>query len=787
MKSQPLYYPGEEPIEVADQIKSLIDALSNEYPDHMLPAKLSPAHDQNAQMMAFMLGYESKNDFFEAYGFGFAASKKSSRNYDTILTDVRSKVQDKTEEATEGTATRVHNLLTKLDEAYPDSNITGFRVQHKKWGEAAAELSKLLGYESSDAFLQAYGYVLEKNAGGRPSKDPTVVLDELRKRYPNGAPVKNVAELSRDNPDLAGRLKTLGNSAQKLFGKSLINHLIEIGIVQTETAVLVDRSRTPKDDQAELSERGAAVLAELKLQYAASPARTHLSAFKKAHPSVNWPALMAYMQRCTPFTGLEALLVHEGVLSKPLSSQEAMEYIVSTLKERLGGKPFEGTYVQLQEAYPDLPYNQVLGRTPKYYLQQCGVLKKSTDELPPALKFSQPTRVIIPRGYTSIDANFFINNPHLQSIVLPDTIQSIDPQAFDKCPDLKAIWLYSLQQYDPDPFPKNVTVYCNAVSYQTTQPLPAYAVRTICDNPVWPCVYVLLFQPIKLWSPWLKKHAKNPIAITKAGAKLLTSGDYPDPAYKARLAKYMLSHIDDMSSAEKCELLSEIETLMPEMAKLLQMALEKLTAIERYSFEFGWSRTQTKLKHYQKQKVDYVYNPAWFRGPVSSIKKLKEKYEARDYCELGKGVAQVIVDNELDEGAKLANIIREFPELRCAFFSLVYFNSVCYSESGYGEVTHVEPVDYAKCEGEHWTQYASVLKKGTYRVDDMRTDVTERIYYVFPYEKEWYSDQYILEDNGTYYICGPVQFEGKQVDKQLEEWCDNVFQQTGLHLESKRK
>lgn len=710
MKSQPLYYPGEEPIEVADQIKSLIDALSNEYPDHMLPAKLSPAHDQNAQMMAFMLGYESKNDFFEAYGFGCAASKKSSRNYDTILTDVRSKVQDKTEKATEGTATRVHNLLTKLDEAYPDSNITGFRVQHKKWGEAAAELSKLLGYESSDAFLQAYGYVLEKNAGGRPSKDPTVVLDELRKRYPNGAPVKTVTELSRENPDLAGRLKTLGNSAQKLFGKSLINHLIEIGIVQTETAVLVDRSRTPKDDQTELSERGAAVLAELKLQYAASPARTHLSAFKKAHPSVNWPALMAYMQRCTPFTGLEALLVHEGVLVKPMSSQEAMEYIVSTLKERLGGKPFEGTYVQLQEAYPDLPYDKVLNRTPTHYLQQCGVLKRVLKE-----KSSDTTAAGTTKRAARAERNALPKRNNLTEIVVPGGI--------------------------------------------TKSP--------------------------KRWKAWLEEYVRCPGAVIKAAAELLNSGKYSGSAYKILLANFMLNQLESMTTAEKKQLHSDLKILMPDMAQLLERVLKDLDAIERYSFELGWCRKPTQLKKMRAQNVGNAFcNPAIFRGPVSRIRKLMEKYKTRDFCELGKGVAHIIVDNNLNEGPKLSNIIREFPELRCAFFTLLYGYCVCYSESGYGEVTDVESVDPGKCEEEHWTWAANVLEKGNYSSFDTRTELTVETCYEFPYEKEWISDQYILEDGGAYYQCGPAKTEQERENLLYMLFRADMLEHTGMLLGS---
>lgn len=125
-------------------------------------------------------------------------------------------------------AKRVQRLTDKLDEAYPNGDVSGFRTAHKKWGEAASELAKLLDFQNGDAFLKAYGYTMEhKLLGGRPSKDHSAVLEELRARYPEGAQVRNVAELSRDNPDLAGRLKTLVNSAQKLFGMSLWDYLVQ--------------------------------------------------------------------------------------------------------------------------------------------------------------------------------------------------------------------------------------------------------------------------------------------------------------------------------------------------------------------------------------------------------------------------------------------------------------------------------------------------------------------------------------------------------------------------------
>ena len=273
-------------------------------------------------------------------------------------------------------AKRVQRFTDKLDEAYPDGDISGFRATHKKWGETASELAKLLDFESSDAFLSAYGYVMEhKKLGGRPAKDFSAVLEDLRTRYPQGAQVRNVAELSRDNPDLAGRLKTLVNSAQKLFGMPLWDYLVQSGIVSGDKHM--PRQRMTADEKGNLALRGKKVLDELKRQYYASPAQMHAAAFKKSNRNVDWPLLMAYQQKCTEYTGMEDMLLSEGILQKPMSAHEAMEYIILQLKKRLNSRPFEGNLTQLVCEYADLPFERAASLPVKQHLEEAGLLQKA--------------------------------------------------------------------------------------------------------------------------------------------------------------------------------------------------------------------------------------------------------------------------------------------------------------------------------------------------------------------------------------------------------------------------
>ena len=87
-----------------------------------------------------------------------------------------------------------------------------------------------MGYPDGRAFLEAYGYTVVENKGGRPSSNNYVeVIAELQRRYPNGAGSITVDELKLANSDLP--IKALQNSAKELFGMPLGKYLKEIGLL----------------------------------------------------------------------------------------------------------------------------------------------------------------------------------------------------------------------------------------------------------------------------------------------------------------------------------------------------------------------------------------------------------------------------------------------------------------------------------------------------------------------------------------------------------------------------
>lgn len=73
----------------------------------------------------------------------------------------------------------------------------------------------------------------------------------------------------------------------------------------------------------------------------------------------------------------------------------------------------------------------------------------------------------------------------------------------------------------------------------------------------------------------------------------------------------------------------------------------------------------------------------------------------------------------------------------------------------YSHFTHAYEIDGAKNEGNHWTNEADVLASGRYKVYAGRSGANWIEDYVFPYSEEWYSDRYIIEDDGVYIECCP--------------------------------
>lgn len=137
--------------------------------------------------------------------------------------------------------TKLNNLLNDLKATYPDGVVRNLQRDHKKWAEKVTFLYRELGYPDGDSFLNAYGFTVERNITGRPkSNDYSAIIEELKKRYPDGPEFSKVSDLEKANPDLAPSLKTMANNATELFGTSFKDYLKKIGILKGSSGSIDD-------------------------------------------------------------------------------------------------------------------------------------------------------------------------------------------------------------------------------------------------------------------------------------------------------------------------------------------------------------------------------------------------------------------------------------------------------------------------------------------------------------------------------------------------------------------
>ena len=137
--------------------------------------------------------------------------------------------------------TKLYNLLNDLKATYPDGVVRNLQRDHKKWAEKVTFLYRELGYPNGDSFLNAYGFTVERNITGRPkSNDYSAIIEELKKRYPDGPKFSKVSDLEKANPDLAPSLKTMANNATELFGTSFKDYLKKIGILKGSSGSIDD-------------------------------------------------------------------------------------------------------------------------------------------------------------------------------------------------------------------------------------------------------------------------------------------------------------------------------------------------------------------------------------------------------------------------------------------------------------------------------------------------------------------------------------------------------------------
>ena len=372
-----------------EKVDAIIDALKARYPKgSILPKSFEDLKFRNSDLALSTLSkwteiaYDMKaRDYLVAQGLlpaGISTAPIQSRAEETvqqknsvpnIANTVPAGVLYRPGEEPDRIRQRIDRLFEKLDSAYPDKVIIGLHKDHKKWGETVTELYRQLGYPDGNSFLNAYGYTTGTGAAGRPSSDPMEVVNELKRRYANGATCAKMADLSAENPDLAPKFKNLQNQADKFFGMTLVKYFIQEGILIGKT-----------DDQC------GDEFEALKSRYASEPFAGTLNELREANADIDWGAINRYFAQSGSKDTFKVFLVNEGILVDRDTSIEAkLNEITEELKKRYPeGKAFSGTIENLKFDNKDLSISslnswtmQVHQLSARDYLVKQGIMQEA--------------------------------------------------------------------------------------------------------------------------------------------------------------------------------------------------------------------------------------------------------------------------------------------------------------------------------------------------------------------------------------------------------------------------
>lgn len=405
------------------RLDSVLQRLEACYPDHTV-RRLVQEHRQLSEDLTAVckqLGYATREDFLNAYGFRIGAGRRNQRPPVRAAAvpggivkpepepEPEPRPEPKPEPAPEpeprpepspepqpkapepsmvqvfqpmlnalaeaGRAASGNSLeektaaiLRRLEEFYPDHIIPrGIDRDHKGLGNRIAELYPSLGYESREDFLTAKGYICRfaSNVGGRPAQNYQPMMDALTEKYRDRKKPETMGVLLFENPEYKGPLKSLFKRAQELLGMSLAQYLRSIGVMAEK--------RAPRG-------------------WGAS------SAAGREEPS--------------PIAGLSGF-----------AAADLREYY-----QGLNPK-FYGTFDDAVQKLEGLVVRRSKGSPRGFFVE--GVAQSAECR----------ANVEIPQGIDFIGRSAFQNQTGLETVVLPESLTEIQPSAFEGCTGLRHVTL----------------------------------------------------------------------------------------------------------------------------------------------------------------------------------------------------------------------------------------------------------------------------------------------------------------------------------------------------------
>ena len=93
----------------------------------------------------------------------------------------------------------------------------------------------------------------DKNLIGRPVNDFYKIIDYLKNKYSSNPIYSNIRQLQENEPDYAGKIKTMANQANKLFGMSLKDYFYQQNILKRKIKIPKETSISKSEENSQLA------------------------------------------------------------------------------------------------------------------------------------------------------------------------------------------------------------------------------------------------------------------------------------------------------------------------------------------------------------------------------------------------------------------------------------------------------------------------------------------------------------------------------------------------------
>ena len=327
---------------------------------------------------------------------------------------------------------RLDVLFPKLDAAYPDKVIFGLNKDHKNWGETVTDIYRKLGYQSSNDFLNAYGYTFKEKSGGRPKNDPYEIIEELRGKYPHGVSFSTVTELKSANTDMNTKIRYLEDNAKVLFGCSLKDYLIREGIfvgsVAVEHTAAETRSLIIEAKEPDIPADTLKIKVDQNEQVEPTVAEPHVAVAKNASSfsklSVSSPEDFETAKGTVlKYKGKSGRVILPGGCTKVAEKAFDSNDKIIALEVPEGYKKIDKHAFENCAKLRQVKIGEGVQIIDNYAFSNCAALES----------------VEIADGITELSDWLFSNCVNLKEFVIPPSVTKITSNVFDKCASLKKI------------------------------------------------------------------------------------------------------------------------------------------------------------------------------------------------------------------------------------------------------------------------------------------------------------------------------------------------------------